>query len=132
MTTVAIMGCSGMLGRMTLEIFAEDAGFDVVAVVRKKLRSAAFVMEQYPTVEFREMDAASEDRRSLVEAVRGTEWVINAIGVIKPYIHEDNAAETERAIRVNSLFPYLLGEAAGEVEGRVIQIATDCVFAGDR
>lgn len=44
--------------------------------------------------------------------------IINCIGVIKPYCDD-----VERAIRVNSIFPFSL--PAGS-----IQIATDCVFSG--
>lgn len=47
-----------------------------------------------------------------------TEWVINCIGVIKPYCDD-----VERAIVVNSLFPYELPE-------HTLQITTDCVFSG--
>lgn len=48
------------------------------------------------------------------------DWVVNCIGIIKPYC--DNV---ERAIRVNALFPYYLPE-------NTIQIATDCVYSGDK
>jgi len=43
--------------------------------------------------------------------------VINCIGVIKPH-----CGDVENAIRVNSLFPYMLPQES-------IQIATDCVFS---
>jgi len=46
--------------------------------------------------------------------------VINCIGVIKPYCHD-----VERAIKVNSLFPYSLPNGS-------LQIATDCVYSGSK
>lgn len=47
-------------------------------------------------------------------------WIINCIGVIKPYCDD-----VERAIRVNSLFPHCLPP-------KTIQIATDCVYTGKK
>jgi dTDP-4-dehydrorhamnose reductase len=64
--------------------------------------------------------------------LRGADWAINAIGIIKPHIRDDNAAEVERAIEVNGLFPHRLARAAEQSGTRVIQIATDCVYSGLR
>jgi dTDP-4-dehydrorhamnose reductase len=50
--------------------------------------------------------------------------------VIKPYIHDDNAAEIERALKVNALFPNRLARVAARGGARVVQIATDCVYSG--
>ena len=46
--------------------------------------------------------------------------VINCVGVIKPYCFD-----VERAIKVNSLFPYTLPHGS-------LQIATDCVYSGSK
>lgn len=48
------------------------------------------------------------------------DWVINAIGKIKPYCDD-----VPSAIRVNALFPHTLPP-------KTIQIATDCVFSGKK
>lgn len=55
-----------------------------------------------------------------LEQLKGYDYIINAAGTIKPYC--DNI---ERAIRVNSLFPYYLPSTT-------IQIATDCVYSGKK
>lgn len=52
--------------------------------------------------------------------LKEAEWVINCIGLIKPYCNE-----VEQAIRINALFPYSLPE-------NTIQIATDCVYSGKK
>ncbi|MGH7238750.1 MAG: sugar nucleotide-binding protein, partial [Candidatus Saccharimonadales bacterium] len=49
-----------------------------------------------------------------------------------PYIHDDDAQEVERAVRVNTLFPHLLSKAAEKTGAQIIQIATDCVFSGEK
>lgn len=48
------------------------------------------------------------------------DWVINCIGVIKPYCDD-----VPRAIRVNALFPH-------QLPSNTLQIATDCVFSGKK
>jgi dTDP-4-dehydrorhamnose reductase len=53
------------------------------------------------------------------------------MGIIKPLIHDDNAIEVERAIRINALFPHRLAKWTDR-RSRVIQIATDCVYSGSK
>lgn len=61
-----------------------------------------------------EFDASYPDLDVLV----GSDWIINCIGVIKPYCDD-----VPRAIAVNAIFPHLL-------PANTIQIATDCVYSG--
>jgi dTDP-4-dehydrorhamnose reductase len=129
--TVVILGASGMLGSMVVDCLSRDRSISLVATVR-----ASAVAEQfqnfYPDGEWQALDVEHSSLPELVEAIGKPEWVINCIGVIKPHIHEDSSAEIERAIRVNALFPHTLARAA-EVSGfQVLQIATDCVYAGTR
>ncbi len=49
-----------------------------------------------------------------------TDWVINCIGIIKPYCDD-----VQTAIKVNALFPHTLPP-------NTIQIATDCVYSGTK
>lgn len=58
------------------------------------------------------------------------DYVINAIGVIKPRIHESDMSSVRQAIQVNSEFPFELATAAQKIGARIIQIATDCVYSG--
>lgn len=58
------------------------------------------------------------------------DYVINCIGIIKPFIHSHEAESVKRAIAVNSLFPIQLAKWAEGSGSRVIQIATDCVYSG--
>ena len=70
------------------------------------------------------------ERDSIAGALDGARWVINAIGITKPYVHDDDAAQVENAIRINSLFPYEVAACARASGADVIQIATDCVYSG--
>jgi dTDP-4-dehydrorhamnose reductase len=67
-------------------------------------------------------------RRLLAEA--HSDWVVNAIGVIKPLIEEGDPASVAKAMAVNATFPHRLAAAAVAHGARVIQIATDGVFRG--
>jgi dTDP-4-dehydrorhamnose reductase len=82
--------------------------------------------------EWRVFEAEGARETQVEAAIAEAHWVVNAIGVIKPYIHDDNAAEVERAVSVNALFPHFLARAAQKIDARVIQIATDCVYSGQK
>lgn len=120
-----------MLGAMVLDSVAKSGDFDVVATYRDKSMSKT-LSQKYPDVKFVQLDAEKTDMHGIAAVITKAEWVINAIGVIKPYIHDDNAVETENAVRVNSLFPYELGRAAEQTGAQVIQIATDCAYSGSK
>ena len=78
---------------------------------------------QFPRKELDAENLTRENIRELKEA----DWIINCIGIIKPYIDDNDPVKVERAIRVNSLFPHELAKTGV----KIIQIETDCVYAGD-
>lgn len=127
--TVAVTGASGMLGSMVLKFLSADENLNLIATARNK-ESVLPGLKDSKGIEWRALDAEDADISKLSEAISGAEWVINCIGIIKPYIRDDNAAEIERAVKVNTLFPHRLAEAAELKGARVIQIATDCVYSG--
>jgi len=129
--TVAILGCTGMLGSIVLDSFDRSKDFKVIATCRKPEEVKDFIAK-YKDVEFRTLDAEQAGVEDIATAIKNATWVVNCIGIIKPYIHDDNAGEVERAIRVNALFPHLLAQAATQVGARVLQIATDCVYSGEK
>lgn len=58
------------------------------------------------------------------------DFVINSIGIIKPFIDQSNPESVKTAVMVNSIFPIELSKWAEKKGSKVIQIATDCVFTG--
>jgi len=56
------------------------------------------------------------------------DYIINCIGIIKPYIDEKSQSSIQNAIKVNSLFPHNLLHVKKKT--KIFQIATDCVFDG--
>lgn len=110
---VAIFGTTGMLGCAITEEF-EQTGFDLIKITRDIL------------------DAQNCTKENISQIITGADYVINCVGIIKPYIHDDNSFEVQRAIEVNGLFPHKLAAAALDTGAKVIQIATDCVYDGAR
>jgi dTDP-4-dehydrorhamnose reductase len=107
MPKIAILGVNGMLGGTVFKIL-KNSGFDIIGISRNELNAQT---------------ATVNDIKSVVQ---GRSYIINCIGIIKPYIHDDNSFDVERAISVNAYFPYKLSQCGG----KIIQIATDCVYDG--
>ncbi len=128
---VVILGTTGMLGSIILDLFTKNDDFDLIATYRNET-DAEKLKDTYGVVDFRVLDVENTSVENIKEVVADAKWVVNAIGVIKPYIHDDNVEESERAIRINSLFPYNLGKATSETDAKVLQIATDCVYSGNK
>jgi len=131
MKRVLVLGGSGMLGAMIVDCLDRDPELTVRATVRES-EFLGRGLELIPTVEWLDFDAAVSNEGRLRDILAGCDWVLNAIGITKPYIRDDNAGEVERAVRVNSLFPHVLAAAAIRENARVIQIATDCVYTGTK
>ena len=123
---VLVLGGTGMLGSMVTTYLARAAEFEVIATARSEEFGAEYKNE-LPGVEWHTFDASSPT----TDLFEQCDWVINCIGIIKPFINDSNAQQVERAIRVNSIFPHTLARLT-KGTARVIQIATDCVYSGTK
>jgi dTDP-4-dehydrorhamnose reductase len=122
MATVAVLGTTGMLGNSVVQEFAEFDG-ELIGSTRNKQTDKRLARSFL-------LDANSNDLpKPLVDLGEG-DFVINCVGVIKPYIEDNSASSRKNALLVNGLFPYVLDALASERGFRIIQIATDCVFSG--
>jgi dTDP-4-dehydrorhamnose reductase len=128
MTSVLVLGGSGMVGAMVVDVLDREPELEVTATVRSA-ELVAWGSARLPSVRWRVLDAARGD---IGDAVEGHRWVINAIGITKPYIQDDNRADIERGIAVNAVFPHRLADAAERAGARVVHIATDCAYSGGR
>ncbi|HEY2768939.1 MAG TPA: SDR family oxidoreductase [Solirubrobacteraceae bacterium] len=123
MTQVLVLGAHGMLGSMVARALAQDPALQVTATGRNDDAPAP------PGCEYRTFDASADPLGPVLDG-GDYEWIMNAIGVIKPRIDERQAASIENAIAINALFPYRLAAESAHRGQRVIQIATDCVYSG--
>jgi len=115
MKKILILGGTGMLGHAVLEEF-RGFGCDV-----------EFTSRSDSGIPFDVFNNPVED---LSVHVGSGDYIINCLGITKPHINDDNKKDVAKAQLVNSLFPAELARLAEEVEAKVIQIATDCVFSG--
>ena len=131
MTKIAIIGGSGMLGGMLVEYFSKQPGYEVVATVRNDayLRRA---QKALPDVQWVIAGADHKNYSIDLDLIPQCSWIINAIGIIKPLIRDDNPEEVQRAIWINGVLPHRIGEMAHKVGAKVLQIATDCVYSGQK
>ena len=124
-----MLGGTGMLGSMLVDELSRQVDLEVHATVRTGV-AAGGGSAAIDNVGWAVLDAETATDAEIREMFEGAAWVINAIGVIKPYIDDANANQRRRALLVNGLFPYRLATAAQETGACVLQIATDCVFSG--
>ena len=124
-TRVLVLGGSGMLGSMVVSVLARDERLRVTATVRSDAAIGTW-STRLDGVDWARFDGDN------VDIVDGYDWIVNAVGVIKPLIHEDDPAEVENAIRINALLPHRLAEEAGRSDAKILQIATDCVYSGSK
>jgi len=127
MPRVLVLGASGMLGSMLVDCLSKNPNLQVTGSLRSMELLERF-RNLYPTVRWTELDYRNGD--ALPAVCAGQDWIINAIGITKPLIHDDNAAEVQQAIQVNALLPHDIGRHASRTGARVLQIATDCVYSG--
>lgn len=121
---VKILGGAGMLGTMLVDWLSRDRRLKTTVTYRHP-EHATRLQRLYPDISVEAMDA-----ETTMPLLAGCDWVINAVGIIKPYIRPGQMGDTLRAVSVNTLFPLKLAEQAERFGCRVIQIATDCVYSG--
>lgn len=127
MTTVAVLGGTGMLGHKLSQLWAER--FDCWATVRGDALSDASAAVLDPSRTLTGVTADDPDSVGRALDRCGAEVVVNCVGVVKQALAPGDEAD---AIRVNALFPHELAVRCQSRGVRVLQVSTDCVFAGDR
>jgi dTDP-4-dehydrorhamnose reductase len=126
MTKVLILGATGMLGTAVLKEFEDFKGDVTVTSRGKKVENLPSSISQL------NFDAAKDDPATAFVGLGQVDYVVNCIGIIKPYISDSDDRQRLNALQINSLFPQKLAEWASSTGAKVIQIATDCVFSGSK
>jgi dTDP-4-dehydrorhamnose reductase len=129
---ILILGGSGMLGAMVYDFFTSKDEF-IVGVTYRNNPLSKFNMEQKSSEwKLDVLDSGYKENLKQIIKEFSPEYIINCIGIIKPYIKPNNSISVYRAIQVNSFFPHILNEICQNSETKIIQIATDCVYSGDK
>ena len=131
MKKVLVLGASGMLGSMVVDYLSTMGEMQLTGALRSSVLMNRFRC-LYPELNWVPFSYSHHTRISAFEVLGQQDWIINAVGITKPLIRDDNPAEIENAVTVNCLLPHELGRYASSVGARVLQIATDCVYSGTK
>lgn len=118
---ILVLGSSGMLGSMVYRHLSHVTKFNVVPSSRVTTNDTS---QLYLDAELLLQDDF------IASDLLAFDYIINCIGVIKPYCKDDDPVGSVRAIRLNALFPHALSTICKNSPTRIIQIATDCVYSG--
>ncbi len=136
MKKILIFGATGMLGSEVLKVFAKEKNFIITATYKNK--SSLNILKKSSNlflknkIKFIKFDATNYNTKILKKCLSNNQYIVNCIGVIKPYIDEKNK-KSKNALLVNSIFPHNLNEVNNSNKNATIyQIATDCVFSGSK
>ncbi len=121
---VLVLGVTGMLGSMVFHYLAEKG--EVIAAGTARIPKTVTTVrgDIFP------FDADTPESLEMLCAAWQPDFVINCIGIIKPYCKDTDPEGISRALRVNALFPHTLIRIGEQYNFRIIQIATDCVYSG--
>ncbi|MBN1216056.1 MAG: SDR family oxidoreductase [Candidatus Lokiarchaeota archaeon] len=124
MTNILVLGVSGMLGSMVFDYLKRNPEFNVYGTVRNE--------------EFQEDDIFLFDANKFSQLRKDQflslkiEYIVNCIGITKPFSKDNDPEGVRRAIKINCEFPWKLDDYAKEYNIKIIQIGTDCVYSGKK
>lgn len=122
MNPVVILGSTGMIGSTLVKYFSE-LQIPCVEVNREGIGIS-------PGSKSIQFDAAKGNVQDLISKFPQGTIYINLIGVIRHKIDLNNQESIQNAKAVNTIFPKELTKQVLAGNGRVIQIATDCIYSG--
>ncbi len=123
-TNILVLGVSGMLGSMVFDYLSRNPNFVVYGTVR----NSKYLEEKVYFFDANEI-AQLEEKQFMDLKLN---YIINCIGITKPFSKDDDPEGVKRAISINADFPWKLSSYAKKHNIRVIQIGTDCVYSGKR
>lgn len=108
---IYMFGSTGMLGRYVAKYF-ESAGYDVMRINRSDIDAE------------RPFGALIQGK---LQRTGDRDAAINCMGLIRQKMTDN---DTVKAIRINSVFPWVLNEMCKKAGLPLVHISTDCVFSG--
>jgi dTDP-4-dehydrorhamnose reductase len=125
---ILILGASGMLGNALLRFFVHAGRYTALGAVRS-MRARNLL----PAALHENIVCASDaqDPDGLLQLLARTrpDAVVNCIGLVKQFSESEDPLA---AIPINSLLPHRLLRLCRLTGTRLVQISTDCVFAGTK
>ena len=126
MKKILVIGCTGMLGWQVLRSLQNLKNFKIYATYKNnyKLSLLKKNLKINKNVIFKKYNIEKKNNIKHLNF----KYIINCVGIIKPYIDEKNQNSIVNAIKINSLFPNYL--VLNNKKSKIFQIATDCVYDG--
>jgi dTDP-4-dehydrorhamnose reductase len=126
---ILVLGGTGMLGHKMHEVLAAD--HDVTSTTRSNLSDLPVKADEFfhrgSVVEG--VDATDLDRIGELQVDRGSQAIINCVGVVK---QRPEADDPQTAIAINALLPHRLAALCRARSIGRVHFSTDCVFSGAR
>ena len=132
--SVLILGSSGMLGIEVLKELSSNPAIKVYATYRKRRDLKIIkkiVGKKFQSISWYKFAIDGKYELSLKKIIKKKDYVINCIGLIKPYINDQDQLSIQHALNINSLFPHVLSKNCS-TKTKIFQIATDCVYDGEK
>lgn len=117
---ILVLGSTGMLGHMVFSHLSKNKDLKVTGTVREE----KYLNENTLLFDAEKFTLSGTGKENLTSY----DYLINCIGIIKPYCKDNDPEGVQRAIIINALFPHKLKT----VKTKIIQIATDCVYSGNK
>lgn len=122
MQNILVLGASGMLGSMVFHYLSQNQNFSVYGTVRNR---------QYIKKNIFLFNAGKAGDLETDQFIRlKIDYIINCIGITKPFCKDSDPEGVYNAININASFPWKLADHCLQHNINVIQIATDCVYSG--
>ena len=115
---VLVLGATGMLGSMVYGYLDKYSRHKIAGTARNNIFPQSFEV----------FDFFEGEKR--YDFLKDFDYIINCIGIIKPFCKDDDPKGVFNAISINTLFPRRLSEFLRNSKTKVVQIATDCVYSG--
>lgn len=120
---VVVLGSTGMLGSMIVEILSNCNDIQLLATTRKSISNT----KNSKDINWVQIDFESASNLQISKVLMGADYVINCVGLIK---QKAKSLTLNEYHRLNTLLPLLINDLSKELKFRYVQIGTDCVFSG--
>ena len=115
---VLVLGATGLIGHQVFNHLKFNGKYDLYNFsFRKKLQNDSIIL-----------DARNEEK--YLQKIRdiAPDFIVNCVGILIA----DSNKNPENAIFLNAYLPHRLARFADEINSKLIQISTDCVFSGNK
>jgi dTDP-4-dehydrorhamnose reductase len=121
-----------MLGWQVSKYFSNEF-FDLTLTFRRRENKIKLqkIIRKSKNIEWKKFDILKTNSIKLNIFLKKFDYIINCAGIIKPEINEMCSSSILNCLKINSYFPHLLNEQKRK-ETKVFQIATDCVYDGQK